>query len=400
LTEQATRERNPARGSNREFDTIVVGAGLVGAAIAFGLARAGQRVALLDEGDVAHRASRGNFGLVWVQSKGLGSPHYQRWTRESARAWKDLAHELHECTGIDSALEQPGGLSFCRSEEEFERRAATMRQLQREAGDFGFEFEMLRRDRLAALVPGLGPKVVGASYTPYDGHVNSLRVFRALHQAAMEHGATYLANAAVQTIDPSSAGFSVRSSAGRFSATRLVLAAGLGNRELAPQVGLDCPVAPNKGQILVTEKVGRALTMPTEGIRQTDDGGLLLGSSQEDAGFDEAVTMRTAGAIARRAVDIFPFIAGLRIVRSWAALRVMTPDGLPVYEQSTRYPGAFVATCHSGVTLAAAHALTLAPAIARGELPAAFARFSASRFGDEHTHGKAAAGGDHVPHAA
>ena len=67
------------------YDAIVIGGGLVGSAIAYGLARAGLKAALLDEGDVAFRASRGNFGLVWVQSKGDGAPHYQRWTRQSAQ---------------------------------------------------------------------------------------------------------------------------------------------------------------------------------------------------------------------------------------------------------------------------------------------------------------------------
>ena len=73
------------------YDAIVIGGGLVGSAIAYGLAREGLRVALVDEGDVAYRASRGNFGLVWVQSKGDGAPHYQRWTRRSADQWPALA---------------------------------------------------------------------------------------------------------------------------------------------------------------------------------------------------------------------------------------------------------------------------------------------------------------------
>ena len=59
-----------------DYDVAVVGGGLVGSSVAFGLARQGQRVVVLDEGDVAFRASRGNFALVWVQSKGLGMPAY------------------------------------------------------------------------------------------------------------------------------------------------------------------------------------------------------------------------------------------------------------------------------------------------------------------------------------
>ena len=73
-------------------DAIVVGGGLVGTAIAYGLAKQGLATLLLDEGDVAHRASRGNFGLVWVQSKGLGAPHYQRWT------WRSAPGSTRRCT--------------------------------------------------------------------------------------------------------------------------------------------------------------------------------------------------------------------------------------------------------------------------------------------------------------
>ncbi|MEK7836009.1 MAG: FAD-dependent oxidoreductase, partial [Pseudomonadota bacterium] len=75
-----------------------------------------------------------------------------------------------------------------------------------------------------------------------------------------------------------------------------------------------------------------------------------------------------------------PFLRDVRIVRHWAALRVLSPDGLPIYEQSQQYPGAFAATCHSGVTLAAAHALRYAGFVADGALPAELARFTGQRF--------------------
>ena len=84
-----------------DADVIVIGGGLVGSAIAWGLGRAGARVLVLDEGDLAFRASRGNFGLVWVQGKGRGCPEYARWTRLSADLWPDFAAELGEQTGID-----------------------------------------------------------------------------------------------------------------------------------------------------------------------------------------------------------------------------------------------------------------------------------------------------------
>ena len=59
-----------------EHDVAVIGGGVVGSSIAWGLANARLKVAVLDEGDAAYRASRGNFALVWVQGKGLGMPQY------------------------------------------------------------------------------------------------------------------------------------------------------------------------------------------------------------------------------------------------------------------------------------------------------------------------------------
>ena len=100
-------------------DVVVIGGGLVGAAIAHGLAGRVERLALLDEGDVALRASRGNFGLVWVQSKGSGNPAYGAWTLASASAWPDLAQRPRTTpTGIDVRLEQPGGISVMLSDDE------------------------------------------------------------------------------------------------------------------------------------------------------------------------------------------------------------------------------------------------------------------------------------------
>src|SRR3984885_6298170 len=118
----------------RNFDAIVIGGGLVGSAIAYGLARTGLKTALIDEGDVAFRASRGNFGLVWVQTKGLGAPHYQRWTRASAGEWPALAADLESRTEISLGLDQPGGIQLCLSDTKLARRQQVMEQMRREAG--------------------------------------------------------------------------------------------------------------------------------------------------------------------------------------------------------------------------------------------------------------------------
>ena len=106
----------------------------------------------------------------------------------------------------------------------------------------------------------------------------------------------------------------------------------------------------------------------------------MLGDSQEDVGFDVSQKTEVMKTIARRAVLSFPWLRELQIVRAWAALRVMPPDGLPIYDRSERFPGAFTANCHSGVTLAGAHANAFAAMVVEGALDPALDLFSGKRF--------------------
>ena len=92
-----------------EYDVAVIGGGLVGTSIAYGLAKAGQRVALLDEDDRARRASVANFSLIWVQTKGLGMPEYSDWSRGAADRWPAFSDEIKTLTDIDLAFARPGG---------------------------------------------------------------------------------------------------------------------------------------------------------------------------------------------------------------------------------------------------------------------------------------------------
>jgi hydrogen cyanide synthase HcnC len=354
-------------------DLIVVGGGLVGGAIAWGAQAKGASVVLLDEGDIAYRAARGNFGLVWVQSKGAGMAPYAHWTRRSAALWPDLAARLHDTTGTDTALHQPGGLAFCLSDDEFSQRESLIRRMHNESGDIGTR--MVSREEVRAMVSGLGDDVTGASFCPIDGHASPLHLLKALHQDL-----DYRPNRRVDHIDPGPNSFTVRAGGETYIAPRIVIAAGLGSRQLAPMAGLHMPVSPLQGQIIVTERVRPLIDYPTHVMRQTDEGTVMLGDSQEDVGFDITTKVAVLKRIADRNTRIFPALKDASIIRMWAALRVMSPDGFPIYEQSERFPGAFAATCHSGVTLAGAHALALAPAILDGVLPDSLSAFASTRF--------------------
>jgi glycine/D-amino acid oxidase-like deaminating enzyme len=363
-----------------DFDTAVIGGGLVGSAIAWGLAHAGERVVVLDEGDIAHRASRGNFALVWVHSKGLGLAPYSAWTMRSANAWAGFADTLQQQTGIDVAFQRPGGYTLSLSQREWEARRDMLQRIQDQPGMQRFEFEMVERDAVKKAIPQIGPEVIGASYSRFDGHCNSLRLFRALNAGMQQLGTRYLPDHRVERIEHHAGEFRMATASREVRASKVVLAAGIDNARLAPMVGLNIPVRAQRGQLLVTEKIAPFLRYPMQTVRQTDEGGVMIGDSQEEVGPDSTASTAVAAVLAHRAMRMFPQLANLNIVRIWACLRVMTKDGFPIYEQSSACPGAYNVSVHSGVTLAAAHAIFLAPQIATGELLASdFAPFASRR---------------------
>ncbi|CAN7569758.1 NAD(P)/FAD-dependent oxidoreductase [Pseudomonas brassicacearum] len=347
----------------QKTDVIVVGGGLVGMSIAFGLALLGRQVSVLDEGDDAIRAARGNFGLLWVQGKGYRMSPYAQWTRESVALWPRFAAALQADTGIDVHLRQQGGFQLCLSDVEMAEESHRLGWL-RDAFAGDYPFELLDATQLRARLPGIGPDVVGGCFSPMDGHVNPLKLLRSLYAACQARGVKLINGHHVEAIDTGTRGFELRAGEQRWAARQVVLAAGLGNRTLGARVGLDVPVQPNRGQILVTERLEPFLQYPTTYVRQTDEGTLQLGDSHESTGFDDGTGSQVMAAIARRAVQCFPRLGQVRLVRAWGALRVMSADGFPIYEMPQGCPGLSIVSCHSGVTLAAAHALRLAPWIA------------------------------------
>src|SRR6266700_4626862 len=118
-----------ARENFMRPDIVVIGAGMVGAASAYGLSLRGARVLLLDGDDGDFRAARANFGLVWLQGKGLGMPAYQTLTRQSIGFWQGFADELEARSDMGLCYEQNGGLAFCFGADGFEKRQATLRRL-------------------------------------------------------------------------------------------------------------------------------------------------------------------------------------------------------------------------------------------------------------------------------
>jgi octopine oxidase subunit B len=365
----------------KDYDVAVVGGGLLGSAIAWGLGRLGQTVAVLDEGDVTKRASRANFALVWVQSKGLGMPAYTGWTVRASQTWPRLAAELKDETGLDVSLQQNGGFHLTLGDTEYEQRTQLVARMHNQVGAADYRMEMLGAAEVKKMLPLIGPEVSGGSFCPFDGHVNSLRTFRAFHTAMKQSGIRYLPERPVTSIAREGGEFRVSTKQDEIRAAKVVLAAGNANQMLAPMVGLSAPMGPTRGQIVVTERTMPFLPHPLTTIRQTDEGTVMIGDSKEDETDERVMTQPINAVMADRAQRTFPHLARLNVVRTWAGIRVMPRDGFPIYDQSETHPGAFVACCHSGVTLAPNHAFDIARMVKRGALESELVEaFSARRF--------------------
>ena len=367
----------------RIADFAVVGAGVVGASIAFGLVQHGYSVLLLDGAQTDPRASGANFGLVWVQGKGPGVPEYQDLTRVSSDIWPDFAKEL-TAAGAEReatlALERNGGLNFTFGEEGFQNRKNLLHRMHNERGADGDDVEMLTRDDIKHLMPGfeLGDQVSGASFCWRDGCVNPLRLHALLLRTVERKGCPILWGAKVHsTKRVNGSGWVLHTEAGDISAGHVVVAAGLGAKELAGQFGLNVPVRPQRGQVLVSQRMPKVMGLPASTLRQTADGTFLVGATKEEVDFDEGTSLSAAKQLAQNALRITPMLKDMNVVRHWAGLRVMTPDGVPIYHFGEN---ASAAACHSGITLAPIHARLFVDRLLSGASDTRLNAFNPSRF--------------------
>jgi len=122
------------------------------------------------------------------------------------------------------------------------------------------------------------------------------------------------------------------------------------------------------------------LRRPVQALRQLASGTTMIGTTNEFVGHDRAVTYEASGEILARARRIVPALGGARVIRGWAGLRPMTPDGLPIYEAVHELPGFHVAVGHSGITLAAVTAQVFLDLITKGRTDLPLAPYGLGRF--------------------
>ena len=368
---------------NASFDVVIVGGGVTGAAVGYGLAKRGVKTCLVDAVPTFSRASRANMGLIWCQSKALGCPQFVRWGFASSRAYGKLAAELKELSGIDTGYAPTGGIIPCLGEAELEARAQFIEKLRAETEDGTYPASVLSRKELEGMLPKVpfGPEVSGGIWSDMDGYVDPLHLMFAFRKSFVRLGGTLFAGERVSEVKPSGKGYTVVCGGRTLECGTAVLAAGLGVRKLAAQLGTDIPVFPNKSQVMLLERIpADVLPIPLLGIARTFGGTVMIGAAHENMGMDRRLTPEVLAANAQWAVRVWPELERKRILRFWTGLRVWPKDAYPIYDRIPGHENAFVFAMHSAVSLAAILEQALPDYVMGKPLPPEGAIFGLSRF--------------------
>jgi D-hydroxyproline dehydrogenase subunit beta len=342
-------------------DVLVIGAGMVGSACAYHCAEAGLRVAVVDRGPVAGGTTSGGEGNILVSDKEPGAE------LEMALLSVQLWAALGERIGAGRLeLEHKGGVVVAQTPE----AAAGLAGLVAAQRSDGVEVTDVSAAELAELEPNLTREVSAGAYYPQDMQVQPMLAAAELLRQARIRGATVHTGCEVLGLrkSPDGAVIGATTSAGEFSARFTINAAGTWGGEVAAMAGVNVPVLPRKGFILVTEPLppavvrhkvysadyvanvasgdaGLETSVVVEGTRA---GTVLVGASRERVGFDRRVSVAVLQRLAAQAIGLFPFLSDVRLLRSYLGFRPYCPDHLPVIGEDPRAPGLVHACGHEG----------------------------------------------------
>ncbi len=338
---------------------VVVGAGIVGAACAHALTRAGADVVVIDRGPVASGTTSRGEGNILVSDKGPGAE--LDLARLSREAWLEVGDEVGRA---DIELEEKGGVVVAASQEAL-AALSSFAASQRSTGMVALEVAEPRE-----LEPHLAPGLAGGVLYPEDLQVQPVLAAAALLEAAQRRGARFLSGQDVvaAVVDPAGRLRGVRTAAGDVvHADAVVNAAGTWGGQVGERLGAPVPVLPRRGFILVTEPLpplvrhkvysadyvanvsssasGLETSCVVEGTR---GGTILIGASRERVGFDQTLDVDVVSTLARQAVALFPFLERVNLLRVYRGFRPYAPDHLPIIGPDPRRPGLFHACGHEG----------------------------------------------------
>lgn len=333
---------------------VVIGGGATGLSTAWWLRREGIPVTLVERGIIGWEASGRNGGGATHPTSPLFC--------EEQRLWPQMADLLgypteHQAKRIRIGV-SPAQLAV------YERGAEV-------AESQGFHVERLDPQSLRELVPWVGDDVAGGLLLHFGGHANPQRTVQAYAWAIQDLGGTIMQHTTVLGIEMRGGrAVAVQTDQGVLGCDAVVIAAGPHTARIAAMVGVDVPLAPARAEMIVTEPVPLLRYGGADGNglygRQTLRGNLAYGGGPHewielaDAGTPRPVNSPVVRSLARRLREMFPKLAHIRAIRSWAGVIENTPDGRPILDRLEEPANVVIATMSSvgfGLSPASGHAL-------------------------------------------
>ena len=331
-------------------DVVVIGCGIIGSAAAYYLAKAGVNVILVDQGgpNTGGTASQACAGGVRQQGRMAAEIPLAIY---SIDLWANLEAEL------DADLQyRRDGMTVMTDDKKLipvlQQRVEAERAL-------GLDVRLIGATELLERIPGLSPNMLAGSYCPTDGHADPLRTINAYVKAAERIGAEMKWQCPVKRILINKNSITgIETSKGNISCRHVVLAAGYWSRSLAATIGLDLPLQPFTLQMMITARrphtLDQVLGWLGHGIslKQVPAGGYLIGGGWP--GYGEPDKYRThllPGSMAksaRTAVDVYPSLAGIPVVRAWVGIEAFCTDEMQIVGPVPGLDGLVLATGFSG----------------------------------------------------
>lgn len=336
--------------SQVEYDTAVIGAGLLGAGTALFLAHGGMRCVLLDRRGVCAEASGVNAGTLTLQMTRADLIPY------AIRGWQ-MWVDSQEWLGTNPGVVEAPGLSLAFTEEELailEHRAAARRER-------GAHIELLTASKARSIEPGLSTQVLAASYCPIDGFAKANQTGFALRQALTKARVAIHESFRVERVEHEDRGYAIIGDQKIIRARRLVLAGGAWLEEMLGWLAVRVPIKTLVNQLAVTERIEpvmRTVIGIASGLlslKQFDNGTVVIGggwqgTGSRSSGLTQVIPENLIDNV-RLAVHAIPNLVNTRLVRTWCGFEAETADAMPILGQVPGLNNAFViGSIHSGYT--------------------------------------------------
>ncbi|NCB92232.1 MAG: FAD-binding oxidoreductase [Clostridia bacterium] len=385
---------------SKDADVIVIGGGIIGCSVTYQLSKLGKKVLQIEREELTRGAAGATDGVVGYHTKKPGAQ--MDLAVQSIAMFEHLGEELGE--DIEYGF-QCGGMQPVEDQLQWD----ILSEIVEEQKKSGVDIRMISIDEARKIEPMLAKDLKGALYSPTGGKVNPIKLTMAFSRAAKKLGAVVKTETEVtDLIIEGQAVKGVKTTRGDYHADIVVNACGAWAANIGKMAGLDIPIQPRKGQLIVTEPIGQFMDATLQcarynvikfrpdavddpaalkignslSIEQTETGGMIIGGTREFAGYDRENTLEAIETILRRAVRFFPALKDICFIRAFAGLRPYTPDGLPLIGKVNALDGFYMAAGHEGdgIALSPITGKLLAEQIVYGKESYSLESFDPNRF--------------------